>query len=210
MASQWNAYERKTATYGGSLPIWAELPDFVESGGLIANTNLTKGEIISGGSAVYFNTDTKEAKILKIFKVTATSTQSTNTLITVSQVGNLHKLNQGDAIMVLPSTIGGTGKSVATGSLDTSVDGQVTFTAVTANIDSVSVGTYLALSDGVSATAHLYCQPNSLTIDDTVVGDQNSVGIARGAKYVYSNTIPWLPAVIAANIPMLEFHQFNQ
>lgn len=74
------------------------------------------------------------------------------------------------------------------------------------------VGAYLVQS--ASATAGtgkaIYCTPNSLTIDDTVVGDQNSVGVAVGHKYVYGNTIPFLPEIVAANIPMLTLGQFAE
>ena len=205
----WNSYSSNKATYGGVVPIWVEQPDRSESGGLLANTNLVKGEIISAGSPVAFDVATKLAKILKIFKVTAVSEVDTDTVITVSQVGNLPKLNAGDVVMVIPSAIDGTGLAVATGAVDVSVEGAATFTVATAAIDAVVVGAYLALAASAGAAKALYCQPTSLTIDDTYVGDQNSVGIAVGDKYVYQNTIPWLPDVIANNIKMLEFAKFN-
>jgi len=74
------------------------------------------------------------------------------------------------------------------------------------------VGAYLVQSASATAGAGKlpYCVPNSLTIDDTVVGDQNSVGIAIGSKYVYENTIPFLPSIVAAGIPMLEYHKFAE
>ena len=206
---KWNTYNSDKATYGGLVPIWVEQPDRAESGGMLVNTNLVKGEIISAGTPVAFDVATKLAKILKIFKVSATSVVDTNTVITVPQVGNLPKLNTGDVIMVVPATIAGTGKAVATGTIDLSIDGVATITVPTASIDAVTVGTYLAIAESAGSGKALYCQPTSLTIEDTIVGDKNSVGIAIGDKYVYQNTIPWLPTVIANNIKMLEFAKFN-
>lgn len=209
MYQNWNSYNTTKATYGGLVPIWVEQPDRAESGGMLVNNNFSKGEIISGGSAVYFDPVTKLAKILKVFKVTATTVVDTNTTITVSQIGNLHKLNSNDLVMVLPSAITGTGKGVSVGTVDTSVAGVASFTVVTANIDPVTTGTYLVSAAAAGSAQSLYCIPATLTIDDTIVADKNSVGIAVGDKYVYSNTIPWLPTIIANNIKMLEFATFN-
>lgn len=209
MYQNWNSYNTTKATYGGLVPIWVEQPDRAESGGMLVNNNFSKGEIISGGSAVAFDTATKLAKILKVFKVTDTEVVDTNTKITVSQVGNLHKLNTNDIVMVLPATLTGTGKGVSVGTVDTSVAGVASFTVATANIDSVATGTYLVSAAASGSAKAMYCIPTSLTIDDTVVADRNSVGIAVGDKYVYSNTIPWLPTIIANNIKMLETATFN-
>ena len=209
MYQNWNSYNSNKATYGGLVPIWVKQPDRAESGGMLVKNNFVKGEIISAGTPVAFDTATKLAKILKVFKVTATSVVDTTTLITISQVGNLPKLNAGDIVMVVPSTIAGTGKGVAVSAIDTTVAGVTTFTVTTTSIDSVAVGTYLAQAESAGSGKALYCQPTSLTIEDTVVADKNSVGIAVGDKYVYANTIPWLPTVIANNIKMLEFATFN-
>lgn len=205
----WNRYKSNKATYGGLVPVYVTAPSRVESGGMLVNINFSDGEIISAATPVAFDTATKLAKILKVFKVKATSVVDTNTVITVYQMGNLAKLNTGDIIMVVPATIAGTGKSVATGTINVSVADEATITVPTASIDAVIVGTYLAMAASAGTGKALYCQPTSLTLEDTVVGDSNSIGIAQGPKYVYSNTIPWLPTVIANNIPMLEFAKFN-
>ena len=207
-SQNWNAYGSRTATYGGQVPIYVEAPDRVEGGGMLVNNNFVAGEIISAGTPVAYNDTDHSAKILKVFKVTATSVVDTNTLITVAQVGNLPKLNTNDVVMVLPATIAGTGKGVSVGVVDTSVDGVATFTVATASIDAVTTGTYLVSAAATGSAKAMYCQPTSLTLEDTFVSDKNSVGIARGEKYVYRNTIPWLPTVIANNIPMLEFATF--
>jgi len=71
----------------------------------------------------------------------------------------------------------------------------------------IIVGSYLAQSSATAAGSgkSLYCQPNSLTINDTVVATQNLVGIARGCKYIYKNTMNPAPDVVLNNIKCLEF-----
>lgn len=99
----------------------------------------------------------------------------------------------------------------------TQVGGSVAATVATTLAGAVGqggliVGAYLVQSASATAGAGKlpYCVPTSLTIDDTVKGDYNSVGIAIGPKYVYENTIPYLPAIVAAGIPMLEYHKFAE
>jgi uncharacterized protein with beta-barrel porin domain len=212
MSQDWNAYNSSSASFGNSVPVWVKTPKRLESGGLIDKTNLVAGEIISAASPFAFNTTTKAAKLLKIFKVKAVEVISTDTKITVYAIGNLPKLHNGDFVMVLPSTLAGTGKAVAVASLDLTVEGEASFTVATANIDSVAAGTYLVQSSATAAgsSKSIYCIPNTLSIDDTIVGNQNSIGLARGEKYLYENTAPWLPAIVAAAIPMLELHHFNE
>ena len=212
MSQNYNAYNSSSTTFGSQVPVWVKIPKRVVSGGLIDKTNLVAGEIISAASPFEFNLTTKAAKLLKIFKVKSATVVDTNTTIVVYQTGNLPKIHNGDIIMVLPSTLAGTGKAVAVANLDTSVDGEASFSVVTANIDSVAANTYLVQSSSASAGSgkSLYCIPNTLSLDDTIVGDQNSIGLARGEKYLYQNTAPWLPTIVAAAIPMLELSQFNE
>ena len=212
MSQDWNAYNSSSASYGGQVPVWVKIPKRLESGGLIDKTNLVEGEIISAASPFAFNTTTKAAKLLKIFKVKTATVVDTNTTITLYNLGNLPKVHNGDILMVLPSTLAGTGKAVAVASLDLTVAGEASFTVVTANIDSVAAGSYLVQSSSTTAGSgkSIYCIPNTLSIDDTKVGDQNSIGLARGEKYLYENTAPWLPTIVAAAIPMLELHHFNE
>ena len=212
MSQNYNAYNSSSASYGGHSPVWVKIPKRLESGGLIDKTNLVEGEIISAASPFAFNTTTKAAKLLKIFKVKSATVVDTNTVIIVNYIGNLPKIHNGDMVMVLPSTLAGTGKAIEVTNLDLSVAGEASFTVVTANIDSVAANTYLVESSSATAGSgkSLYCIPNTLSIDDTIVGDQNSIGLARGEKYLYENTAPYLPAIVAAAIPMLELHHFNE
>jgi len=212
MAQNWNVYNSSSAKFGGQVPVWVRTPKSVESGGLIDKANLAAGEIISAASPFAFNTTTKAAKLLKIFKVKAATVVDTNTTITVYNVGNLPIVHNGDILMVLPSTLAGTGKAVAVSSLDLSVAGEASFTVVTANIDAVAAGTYLVQSSSTTAGSgkSLYCIPNTFSLEDTIVGDINTIGLAQGEKYLYENTAPWLPAIVAAAIPMLELAHFNE
>lgn len=210
--SNWNKYNQDSASYGGMVPIWVNQPSRAESGGFLTSTNLVEGEILSAGSPVEFNPLTHAAKILRIFKVKATAVVDTNTTITVYRMGNLPLLHNGDIVQVLGSTLAATGKAVAVADIDNSVDGETSFTVVTTAIDTVAEGAYLVQSASASAGSgkSIYCTPNSLTIEDTVIGDQNSVGIAVGPKYIYENTAPWLPTIVKAAIPMLETAKFAE
>lgn len=218
MPRNFNAFSRRTASFGGGVPVWAEFPKQVEGGGLISNT-FSEGDIVPAASPVEFNIDTHAAKILKVYKVKAVA-DSTDTLsykITLDSLPGRPIPVAGEFVMVVPSTIAGTGKSLAVPStIDTSVDGEITFELLKANFDAPVVGTantgYIAQSSATAAGSgkSLYCQPNSLTINDSVIATQNLVGVARGPKYVYKNTMPPAPAVILNNIPMLDFAWMGQ
>jgi len=213
MPRNYNAFSRRTISFGGGVPVWAEFPKQCEGGGLITNT-FEEGEIVPAASPVEFNIDTHAAKILKVYKVKAIadSTDTLSYVITLDALPGRPIPVAGEFVMVVPSTLAGTGKSLAVPStIDTSVDGEISFELVKANFDAPSVGTtnagYLAQSstDAAGSTKSLYCQPNSLTINDSIIATQNLVGIARGCKYVYKNTMPPAPDVILNNIKCLEF-----
>jgi len=209
MSGIFNGYNSESASFGGHVPIWVEMPARVESGGLLTSRNLVKGEILSAASPVEFNTTTKVAKILRIWKVKAAAVVDTDyTKVTVFSMGNLPALHAADFVMVLGSTLAATGKAVVVPAVDNSVEGETSFTVLTADIDSVTVGAFIVESSATAAGSakSIYCTPNSLTLDDTIICDQNSVGIARGPKYLYENAAPFLPTIVKANIPMLELH----
>lgn len=213
MPRNFNAFSRRTIEFGGGVPVWAEFPKQCEGGGLIANT-FSADDIVPAASPVEFNIDTHAAKILKVYKV-KTLADSVDTLsykITLDALPGRPIPVAGEFVMVIPSTITGTGKALAVpATIDTSVEGEITFELLKANFDAPVVGTantgYLAQSSATAAGSgkYLYCQPNSLTINDCVIATQNLVGIARGCKYVYKNTMPPAPDVILNNVKCLEF-----
>lgn len=215
MSRDYNSFTRKSIAFGGGIPIWAEIPKMAKMGGKLANT-LAAGEILPAGSPVYLNIETGAAKILKCYeikKVTAGGSTGTETyIITLNDLPLLPKPKVGEFVMVMPSTLAGTGKAVAIAALDDSTAGELAFEVLQANFDEPTVGGFIVQSAATAAGSSkaIYCTPNSLTINDTIGGDVNLVGVARGEKYIYKNTMTPAPAVVLANIPMLEYAWFGE
>lgn len=215
MPRQFNAFNQNELTIDGGVPIWAEIPKQVKMGGLIANT-LAEGEILPAGSPVYLDIETASAKILKCYKIKSVAnggTEGAETYeVTLYDLPLTPKPKVGEFVMVMPSTLTGTGKAAAITALDASVDGELTFSVLQSAFDAPVEGGFIVQSSATAAggSKSIYCVPNSLTINDTYGATQNLVGVARGEKYIYKNTMPPAPAVVLANIPMLEYAWFGQ
>ena len=215
MSRHFNAFESKSLTISGGVPIWAEFPKQVKMGAKIANT-LVDGEILPAGSPVYLDIETASAKILKCYKIKTVGTSGADATeawdITLYDLPLTPRPNIGEYIMVMPSTLAGTGKAVAITALDDSVEGELSFSVLKSAFDTPVEEGFLVQSSATAAggSKSIYCTPNSLTINDTVKGDINLVGVARGEKYIYKNTMPPAPDVVLANIPMLEYAWFGE
>jgi len=207
----WNQYAKYYHEIGSGVPVWCELPARFITGGLIQN-KLELGEYLAGGTPVEYDVKTKKAKLLKLWKVEKVATSGSDTTITLKKSWDLPLIKGGDVVMVVPATLKGTGKAVKIDKIDDSKETEVTITVATADIDAVAVGKFLGESAATAtgSGASLYAIPNSLTLEETVGGDQNSVGIARGHKYIYQNTIPPMPEVVSGAIPDLYFDYFNE
>lgn len=192
----YNRHKKSSATYGGLVPLWVTAPSGVESGGIVVNTTLVDGEVLSGGTPVEYNPTTKAAKLLKTFKVKSATVDGTNTIVVIYRNDGKHVLHAGENIMVAPSTVDGTGKGVLVSAIDNSVPYETSFTVVTANFDSVAENTILCQAAGAGATVQPYAIVTDLTHETTVVGDQNDVGIAIGLKYLYSQVAPYYSTAI--------------
>lgn len=211
MGRPWNSYSRATYNVGSGVQIWAEPPKRYISGGMVVN-KLDKDEKLAGGSPVEFNIVDKTAKILRVFKVKATNVVDTNTIISVERAWDLPILKPGMVVMVMPNTITGTGKAVVVSAVDNSTEGVSKFTVPTADIDAVSAGKYLVESESATAGSgkKIYCLPTSLTLEDTVGGGQNSVGIALGPCTAFINVIPYLPDPIKNNLQGIYWQWYNE
>lgn len=199
MAQTWNRYVSKSDQVGGGVPVWVEIPKDAVGGAYLKNT-LKLNEVLASGSPVEYNHKTHEAKILKCFKVTDVAVSDTNSIVTLLRTARTPELYAGMNIMVAPATVTGTGKAVTVTSVDESESGSYKITVVTADIDAVTAGKYIVESEASGAAKKMYAIPNNFTKDDTVGGDQNTLGIPRGEKYIYENTIPALPDVVKNNI----------
>lgn len=197
-----NTFGRRTATYGSGFPVWKGIPERVVGVGKLLNP-IIEGENFPIGSPCSLESG-NGVKILPIWKVKATAVVDTNTTITVYRADGLFEIKAGQIIMVVPATIAGTGKAIAVTTVDNSVAGESSFTVVTANIDSVAVGTYLALSssDVAGSGKSLYCQPTHLTYSQILIGAGDTVATASPVYkgYVFEKRIPYLPTVVKANI----------
>lgn len=193
----YNKHGQSSATYGKAVPVWVtDYSPRVESGGLVANTTLVHGEILSGGTPVEYNPTTKAAKLLKTFKVKSTTVDGTNTIITIYRNDGKHVLHANENVMVAPSTVDGTGKGHLVSAIDNSVAYETTFTVVTANFDAVTTGAILVQAASAGASVQMYAVPTDLTHETTEVDDQNYVGIVIGLKYLYSQVAPYYPKCI--------------
>lgn len=207
---EWNQYTNKREVIGGGVPVWIEMPKVFISGGLIAN-KLKENEYLAGGTPVEFNVKTKVAKLLKMWKVEKVSTSGDETLITVKKAWDLPHIEAGMCIMAMPSTLDGKGKSFLLDKVEDK-DTEYIVHVKTADFDSIAKDKFIVESAETTTKsgASIYCKPNSLTYEQTVGGYQNTVGIARGHKYIYENTIPPIADVVKNAIPDLYFDYFNE
>lgn len=199
MAQLANRYVSKSEQIGGGVPVWIEIPKDVVGGAYLKN-NLKLNEVLASGSPVEYNHKTHEAKVLKCFKVTDVTASGTDSIITLLRTARTPELYAGMNVMVAPATVTGTGKAVTITSVDESDTGAYKITVVTADIAAVAVGNYIVEAEGSGAGKKMYAIPNNLTKDDTVGGDQNTLGIPRGEKYLYENTIPAMPDIVKDHI----------
>ena len=207
--SLWNQIKTTRATVGGGVPVWAVQPERRISGGLLKNT-LNVGEKVSAGTPMYYDYAAHEAKLLKCWKIKTATVNGSNTDLVLYRTFLTPELYAGMNIMVAPSTIAGTGKSVTVTAVNSSVEGQYSLTVVTANMDALAANGFLVEAASQGAAVAMYCQPNNLSIEDTIGGDQNLIGVPRGMKYVFENTIPVMPTVVKNNIAYVEWESFNE
>jgi len=205
-----DSYFNGNSEFSGGTPVWVHTPSFRIVGGLLTST-FNKGELLHAGSPVQYDAQAHTAKILKCFDVTAVTVSGSNTIITVAKNMTTPELHAGMNIMVAPSTLAGTGKSVTLTAVDSiSVANSYVITVVTANIDAVTTSSYLVEAVSQGSAVAMYCQPNTLLGDDLIIGDQNTVSIIKkDSCSIYRNAMPDLPAVVFAAInaenPMINY-----
>ena len=210
-----DSYSHQYASYGGGVPVWRHKPSGFRLVGGILSSTFVKGELLHEGSPVYYDAQAHTGKILKCFKVTDVATSGSNTIITLSNNFMTPSLYAGMNVMVAPSTLAGTGKAVTVTSVDTTTENYYKITVPTANIDAVTVGSYLVEAAGSGSAVNMYCQPNILSVNDLVVGDINTISIPRKTECsIYRNLMPDVPDVVLNNItsnnPLIEFEYYNE
>lgn len=209
MAQLWNRYGQTYQEVSGGIPVWAEIPKNRISGGMLKNS-IKNMEVLASGSPQEYNYRTHESKILKCFEIISSETEETNTIISVKRTARTPLIYPGMNVMVEPSKIDGTGKAATVLAVDESESGKFKVTVATAGIDAVTAGKFLVEAAGSGTGVKMFCIPDNLTLDDTVGGQQNSVGVPRGMKYIYENMIPAMPKIVKDNIKYVEWEHFPE
>lgn len=209
MAQLWNRYSGKYEEYKGGIPVWAVIPEKRISGGTLKNT-IRDMEVLASGSPQEYNHQKHESKILKCFEVISSSVSGANTVFVVKRTQRTPMVYPGMNVMAEPESIGAEGKGTTVIAVDESVANEYKITVATTGIDAAVAGKFIVEAAGVGATVKMFCQPDNLTLDDTVGGQQNSVGVPRGMKYIYENMIPAMPKIVKDNIKFVEWETFPE
>lgn len=195
-----NAYSRRSQNYGGANPFLCH-PDEVkyrQYGALISDT-LADKELVHAGTPVEVDLQAHTAKIMKVWEVLGVETASSNTKITLNASWLAPKLAATDVVMVVPSTIGGTGKAVVAGTVTDNQDGTISITVATADIDTVAAGDFLTIAAAAGEGKAVKVKANMVMARDLYAGNgQNFVDIPRGELYCYVNTCNGIPAAVVA------------
>lgn len=195
-----NAYSRRSQNIGGANPFLCH-PDEVKirQGGALVTDALAEGELVHAGTPVEIDLVERKAKFMKVWEVLEVVDESPNTKITLNASWLAPKLAETDVVMVVPASIGATGKAVAAGAVTDNGDGTVSISVATDSIDAVAVGDFLTIAAEAGSDKAVAVKANSVLTRDLYAGNgQNLVDIPRGELYCYVNTVNGIPAAVIA------------
>lgn len=185
---------------GGGLPFLVRACKFRIHGAMVLNP-LAPGEVVHAGTPLEYSLADNTAKFLKVWEVksaTASTPEEGSTTIVLKKTAISPRLAAGTVIMKMPSTLAGTGKSVAVGAVTETEDGY-SIVVTAADFDSVSEGDLIVEAASAGASAKIYCTPNLFSVEDTVGGTEYAlVDIPYGFIHAYRNTINPIPDVVMA------------
>lgn len=194
---RWNSYSQEHFKVGGTTPVLCDVPLKRQHGATVAN-ELMVGEKIAAGTPLEFNLATRTAKFLKAWQIKAVEVSGSNTIVTLYKTVATPKLYLNTVVMVMPSTLKGTGKAALVSAIE-ETDTTYVVTMVTASFDTLAVGGFLVEAKEAGSGKAVYCQPNLISVEDTVKGTEVTlVDLPRGHVYMYQNTIPAMPEVVKA------------
>lgn len=185
---------------GGNIPVlW--MPSAKRMyGATVVTTNLKVGERVVAGTPFEHNLGAREAKFLKSWKIKAVNVTGTNTKVTLICTSLTPELRDNTMLMVMPSTLDGTGKAALCGIVTKSEENNTyEVTLATASFDALAVGGFLVESSATEAgdEKSLFCQPNNISPEDTIVGNAHTaIDIPYGVLGVYQTNIPAMPEVV--------------
>lgn len=192
----WNSYNKNITKFGGVIPVLAQPGVLKRQHGATVMNSMMIGERIAAGTPFEFNLAARTAKFLKVWKIKATEVSGSNTIVTLYRTATSPVLNANTVLMVMPSTLAGTGKAALAGAIE---EGENVYrvTLATSSFDTLAVGGFLAEAAAAGSGKGLYCKPNNISTEDTVKGSENTlVDVPRGHIYMYENTIPAMPEVV--------------
>lgn len=193
-----NAFSRRSKTFGGANPFLCH-PDEVkyrQYGALISDA-LGDKELVHAGTPFEVDLKAHTAKFMKVWEVIKAEASGSNTVITLAAHWLAPSLSATDVIMVVPSSISGTGKALAAGTVTDNGDGTISVTVVTANFDTVKAGDFISIAEAAGSGKSLAVKANAVLTRDLYAGNaQNFVDIPRGELYCYVNTCNGIPAAV--------------
>ena len=197
-----NAYSRRSQNFGGANPFLCH-PDEVKyrQYGALISTTLADKELVHAGTPVEVDLVNHTAKIMKIWEVVKVEDSSTSgsKVITLAAHWLAPKLTAEDVVMKVPSTINGTGKGLAAGTVTDNQDGTISITVVAANFDVPVAGDDLSIASAAGSSKARAVKGNMVLARDLYAGNgQNFVDIPRGEFYCYVNTCNGIPAAVVA------------
>lgn len=209
----WNSYSNRSVKVGGTIPVLCE-PCLKRQHGASVVNNMVAGERIAGGTPMEFDLASRTAKFLKAWKIKATEVSGSDTIVTLHRTATSPKLNANTVLMVMPSSLTGTGKA-ALASAIAEGENVYTVTLTTASFDTLAVGGFLVEAKEAGSGKAPYCKPNNISTEDTVKGTEATfVDVPRGHVYMYQNTIPAMPEVVKAalsnNDVQVAWEMFNE
>lgn len=194
---KWNSYSKQSGKFGGTIPVLCQ-PVLKRQHGATVVNNLVVGERVAAGTPMEFDLASRTAKLLKAWKIKAVEVSGDNTVVSLHRTATSPVLHNNTVVMVMPSTLSGTGKAASAGAV---VEGENMYvvTLPTASFDALKVGGFLVEAKEAGSGKAPFCMPNQITTEDVVKGTENTlVDVARGHVYMYENTIPAMPAVVKA------------
>jgi hypothetical protein len=201
MEKHYNSSSTYSMKVGGTLPFLLDAVKYRVHGAEVKNT-LVEGEKIAAGTPVEYTLSTHQAKFLKVWKVKSVEADASNgtTVVTLFKNAITPKITATTVVMVAPSTIAGTGKAVAVGTL-TETDTTISFTVTTTSIDSVTANALLVEAAEAGSAKAMYCKPGTLSVEDIIAGGiYTLVDVPVGIVHAHQNCANPYPDAVLANL----------
>ena len=194
---KWNSYSKQSGKFGGTIPVLCQ-PVLKRQHGATVVNDLNVGERVAAGTPMEFDLASRTAKLLKAWRIKSVEVNGDNTIVTLHRTATSPMLHNNSVVMVMPSTLNGTGKAASVGAVSEGENAYVV-TLPTASFDTLKVGGFLVEAKEAGSGKAPYCKPNQITTEDVVKGTENTlVDVPRGHVYMYENTIPAMPEVVKA------------